>query len=108
MNDEYGDPEADVDAAILDDALRELLNDIAPENPLPPADTISAIRDAIDKGWPDGSPPSAEDLPSEYSADVVDPTDDFGLSDHWSDTSVEHGHHDFTHDGGGDQDHDAG
>ena len=58
MNDEYGDPETDVDAAILDDTLRELLNDISPAGPLPDADAIAQIREAIDVGWPGGSPPA--------------------------------------------------
>lgn len=105
MNDEYGDPETDVDAAILDNTLRELFSDISPESPLPAADAIAAIREAIDVGWQDGSPPPAEELDTEHSDDVFDPSD---LSDHWSDTSVEDSHFDFTHDHRGDTDHDAG
>ncbi len=111
MNDEYGEPETDVDAAILDETLREMFNDISPESPLPAADAIAAIREAIDEGWPDGSPPPAEELDAEHSGDSFDPldhSDPSDLSDHWFDTPVGDSHFDSTHDHGGDFDHDAG
>lgn len=91
MNDEYGDPETDVDAAILDDTLRELLNDISPAGPLPDADAIAQIREAIDVGWPGGSPPAAEELITDHTDDAFEP---FDHSDDWSDNPVEDSHFD--------------
>ncbi|MFZ0714241.1 hypothetical protein [Mycobacterium sp.] len=64
----YGDPETDPDAALLDDELRDLLTDFPAAgqsgNDLPAA-ALSEISDAVRTAWPDGHPPTPEELAAE-------------------------------------------
>jgi hypothetical protein len=66
-----GDPQTDPDAALLDHQLRQLLtdfpdaSDIGGALPLGAADEISR---AIGRAWPDGQPPTPEELAGEDDA----------------------------------------
>ncbi len=63
MVDEYGDPEVDLDAAMADAVLRELLGDIPSAPPVGDAgDPAASIEALIAAAWPNGTPPSVEEL----------------------------------------------
>lgn len=107
MSDEYGDPETDLDAAILDDTLRELFTDIPEEVTVSEVDSVAWIREAIEVAWPDGTPPSAQEAYADSEADTDFHTD---LSNDWPHEPLDHGSDDATHDEGGNHDpqHDGG
>lgn len=79
----YGDPETDPDAALLDHELRQFLNDI-PDSAnagahLPP-DAASEIAHAVNLAWPDGRPPTVDELGADdYQKQTPDECADFGL-----------------------------
>lgn len=61
----YGDPETDPDAALLDDELRDLLTDFPAAGHSGddlPAAALHEISDAVSTAWPDGHPPTPEEL----------------------------------------------
>jgi hypothetical protein len=61
--DEYGDPEVDLDAAMADAVLRELLGDIPSEPSVADAgDRAAAIEALLAAAWPNGTPPTVEEL----------------------------------------------
>lgn len=63
MVDEYGDPEVDLDAAMADAVLRELLGDIPAEPAVADVgDRAAAIEAVLAAAWPNGTPPSVEEL----------------------------------------------
>jgi hypothetical protein len=67
-DDEFGDPETDPDAALLDHELRNLLTTIPDSGhaaaTLPP-ESVDAIAEAVQRAWPEGHPPSATELAAE-------------------------------------------
>lgn len=65
MNDDYGDPDTDLDAAMLDHMLRGVLNDIPADYAGPVADVAAHVQQALAAAWPDGQPPTAEELGSD-------------------------------------------
>jgi hypothetical protein len=114
-DDEFGDPETDPDAALLDHDLRNLLTDFPDSSPaavtLPPG-SAEAIAEALHRAWPDGHPPSATELATEDAGHGFDgglsPLHgdlsgehefDFGHGDHLGDHShsVDHHHPDQVH-----------
>jgi hypothetical protein len=121
-DDEFGDPETDPDAALLDHELRSLLTAI-PDSGHPGAtaspEAADAIAEAVHRAWPDGHPPSAAELAAEDTGHDVDGgfsplhgdlsgehgfdvghgghLGDHGSGDHHPDHVHEHGHHGDTH-----------
>ena len=103
----YGDPETDPDAALLDHQLRDLLTDLPHPgdsgSTLPPevAEEISRI---VDSAWPDGHPPTADELAAE-DAGYEHAGHDSDL--HWTGLDPDHASHgihhtDTEHEGGHD------
>jgi hypothetical protein len=61
--DEYGDPEVDLDAAMADAVLHELLGDIPSEAFVADAgDRAASIEALLAAAWPNGIPPTVEEL----------------------------------------------
>ncbi|OBI84433.1 hypothetical protein [Mycobacterium sp. 1245805.9] len=102
----YGDPETDPDAALLDHELRQLFNDIpdsgGPGAELPP-EVAAEIARAVELAWPDGKPPTPDEVArddgqleiSDDSADFDAHRGDGPHGDHFD-------HHDIHHDQGHD------
>jgi hypothetical protein len=106
----------------LDDVLRAALTDIPDEQPAAgavPADMVADIGRAIDDGWPQGRPPTLEELAADGDADDghdghrsteltheqswADP-----VTDEASGTSHPHGwHHHYDHSAHIDPEHDT-
>ena len=111
---EHGDPDTDPHATAVDDALRDLLTFVPDElDAVLPADALAQIRDAVEVGWPDGHPPTVDELandgahgaPVEHSAaDLSDGSSDWdhlsgpdhisGPLDHHTDPGDNHHHGD--------------
>lgn len=70
MTDEYGDPEIDLEAEMADAVLRDLLSDF-PADVVADPDRVSMIEIAIATGWPDGMPPTVEELAHDPDFSVV-------------------------------------
>ncbi|MEZ0352084.1 hypothetical protein [Mycobacterium sp. pR1184] len=92
------------DDAVTDQVLRDLLTQI-PHSPDPtgeiPAEALAEIDRAVSAAWPDGTPPSAEQIARE-DGDDTHLTDDSASHHPWSD----HGHP--GHGGYGHDDHHGG
>jgi len=88
----YGDPETDPDAAALDHQLRELLTDLPHPgdfgSALPP-EVAEEISRAVSWAWPDGHPPTADELAREDAGH--DPYDHVSVLEPHS-FEAEHGH----------------
>lgn len=120
--DEYGDPELDLDAAMAEAELRDRL---AHEWPVPApdaddaADRAEAVADVIALAWPDGTPPSVDELARDpgfadfmaaMGADYADAADFAGAADGDTDAAgaadaaatTHHGDHQPPHDSFGD------
>ncbi|MFF2113799.1 hypothetical protein [Rhodococcus koreensis] len=80
MVEEFGDPESDLDAAIADQELREVLTRISVEPAVvDPAgtDRAAVIEELIARAWPDGYPPTVDELAADPEfAGVADVPDD--------------------------------
>jgi hypothetical protein len=94
----YGDPETDPDAALLDHELRQLFNDIPDSGDfraeLPP-EAAAEIARAVDLAWPDGRPPTPDEVArDDYQHEMSGDGPDF--DPHHGDGL--HGDHDLGHD----------
>jgi hypothetical protein len=100
---QYGDPETDPDAAMLDHALRELLTTFPePETGVGvPADAAAQIHEAVQLAWPEGHPPTPSELAAEDSGH--DPYHDsdvdssLGAEQHTTDHGAHFGDHTTDH-----------
>lgn len=70
MTDEYGDPGNDPEADAADAVLRNLLSDI-PAGAVDDPARASMIEVAIATAWPDGVPPTADELAHEPDFDAM-------------------------------------
>lgn len=70
MTDEYGDPEIDLEAEMADAVLRDLLSDIPADAGAGP-DRASMIEVAIATAWPEGTPPTLDELAQDPDFDAV-------------------------------------
>lgn len=114
MIDDDGDPELDLDAAIAEEELRELFAAAPLADPGAVNQDIPAlsIADLIAQGWPDGMPPTVEELAAdpgyaEFLAAVGEEYDSGTDADAvipQPDTAEHHGFHDTF----SDSDHDPG
>ncbi len=71
MTDDYGDPETDPEVRMADAALRDFLSDV-------PADAVTDVEQvsmmievAIATAWPDGRPPTVDELTQDPDFDAV-------------------------------------
>jgi hypothetical protein len=67
----YGDSASNVDAALLEHTLRQLLTDITDQPPADadvPAEVTAQIHDAVRLAWPDGHPPTLDELPDDLES----------------------------------------
>lgn len=81
MDSDYGDADVDFEAAMLEERLRELFNDIPDIYSGSDVEVADAVHAAVSVGWPDGVAPPADDVgPAESPADpdVIDADDDTG------------------------------
>jgi hypothetical protein len=117
----YGDPETDPDAALLDRELRQLFNDISGSGDsgaeLPP-EVAAEIARAVERAWPDGKPPTPEEVARDDDQhEIFGDSADFDVhrgdglhGDHFGHHDASHhahgtdhtdhgdsGHHDFGH-----------
>jgi hypothetical protein len=116
--DDVDDPTAYVNSADFDHELRSLLTDITHGSDRPgllPPEALAEIDRAISRGWPEGVPPTAEQIAQEDHADLSAHDPDHAAFDHdavsghsseWND----HGHSESHHPGHDDHhdDHDHG
>lgn len=86
MTDDNGDPDVDLEAETADAALRNLLSDIPADAGVDP-DRAAMIEVAIATAWPDGVPPTVDELAHDPDFDAimtlaaVNDTDDFDAAD---------------------------
>jgi hypothetical protein len=62
----YGDSESNPDAALLEHTLRQLLTHVPDAHPADadgPVEMAAQIHDAVHLAWPDGHPPTLDELP---------------------------------------------
>lgn len=71
MSDDYGDPETDPEAAMADEILRDLLSDVPPDAVTDPDQASMMIEVAMATAWPDGTPPSIDELAQDPDFDAV-------------------------------------
>jgi hypothetical protein len=71
VTDEYGDPEIDLEAAMADAVLRDLLGDVPVPDSADDPDRASLIEVVLATAWPDGTPPAVEELEHDPDFDAV-------------------------------------
>lgn len=91
MDSDYGDPDVDFEAAMLEERLRELFNDIPDTYPGSEVEISDAVHAAVSVGWPDGAAPPADDVSGEQAAAGPDVIDTGDTDDEQTDNGVHSG-----------------